>query len=138
MSLRKTARAVVVRDKAVLLIERWHDSNHYFALPGGGIEAGEMPEVAVVRELMEEAHVLVRPRFVIARDQDSKAQHTYFLCDFLSGEAELPPVSTNKTDRYKPMWLPKDQFFALSPAEFNNKLRPLVENVLNGKLPRPV
>ena len=49
------ARAVVVRDGAVLLMQE--RAVGYWFFPGGHVEAGETPEDAVVRELREELDV---------------------------------------------------------------------------------
>ncbi|WP_404473565.1 NUDIX domain-containing protein [Vreelandella venusta] len=49
---REAARAIVMRDGQILLLytERYDD----FSFPGGGIDAGESPEVGLRRELSEE------------------------------------------------------------------------------------
>lgn len=49
------ARAVVVRDGAVLLVQE--RAAGYWFFPGGHVEAGETPEDAAVRELREELDV---------------------------------------------------------------------------------
>src|SRR3954470_15023671 len=48
------AVAVVVRGAKLLVIARRLDGQEYAVLPGGGIEPGESPEQAAVRELAEE------------------------------------------------------------------------------------
>lgn len=49
---RQRATAIVRRDGCVLLVR--DEGRTPFMLPGGGIYDGELPEVAVVRELLEE------------------------------------------------------------------------------------
>jgi 8-oxo-dGTP diphosphatase len=51
-------QAVVLQDDQVLLIKRV--SPRVWELPGGGIEEGETPAVAIVREVYEETGVSVR------------------------------------------------------------------------------
>lgn len=60
VGLRQRAGAIIIRDGSVLLIHRHRHGNEYYVLPGGGIEEGESPEEAVIRELREEAGVDIR------------------------------------------------------------------------------
>jgi 8-oxo-dGTP pyrophosphatase MutT (NUDIX family) len=56
-------RAIVVnRDGKVLLLR--HTYRDGWHLPGGGVERGESPEAAIIREVREEANIFVegRPR----------------------------------------------------------------------------
>lgn len=62
--VRRGVVAVIVRDDRLLVIRR---SQHVLApgmycFPGGGIEAEETEEQALVRELQEEINVTVRPQ----------------------------------------------------------------------------
>jgi len=50
--MRKTARALIIKNKKILLVSG-HDADFYWT-PGGGIEHGETPENALIRELKEE------------------------------------------------------------------------------------
>jgi len=64
-------RAVVTDEEGrVLLLQ--HTYVHGWYLPGGGVERGETAELAVVRELQEEAGVraLSRPRLVSAHSNE--------------------------------------------------------------------
>ena len=60
---RQGAVAVVVRDGRLLVIRRSEEvvAPRKFCFPGGGIEAGETEEIALVREIWEELGVPVRP-----------------------------------------------------------------------------
>lgn len=57
--MKARAAAVIIHDGQILLVERHKAAEHYYTLAGGGIEAGESPEQAVARELMEELGVAV-------------------------------------------------------------------------------
>lgn len=52
------AAGILIRDRK-LLVER-SKGKEFFIAPGGSIEAGETPEQALVRELMEEFQIAVR------------------------------------------------------------------------------
>ncbi|MDX6346892.1 MAG: 8-oxo-dGTP diphosphatase [Streptomyces sp.] len=51
---RSRAGAVVIRDGRMLLIKYWDRAEDVYEVPGGGIEPGETPQDAVLRELAEE------------------------------------------------------------------------------------
>ena len=51
------AKCLVVRKNKILLVKHKHNNREYFTLPGGGIEKGETPETAAIRELHEECAV---------------------------------------------------------------------------------
>ena len=110
--IRYTARAIVIKDDQMLLMERWRDGLHYFSIPGGGIEDGETAEQAAVRELAEEMSVIIEPVRVLYKIHAPDAEHTIFLAAYKSGEAALHPDSpeareqTNTTNHYKPRWMP--------------------------------
>ncbi len=60
---RQGAVAVIVRDGRLLVIRRSQQviAPGKFCFPGGGVEAGETEEIALVREMGEELRVPVRP-----------------------------------------------------------------------------
>ena len=51
---RSRSVAVVIRDGKILMERVFYFGHEFFTLPGGGIEEGETPEQAVLRELKEE------------------------------------------------------------------------------------
>ena len=55
---RNRATAVVVRDGCVLMVAIQDRTRRYWTLPGGGIEPGEHPADAAVRELAEETNLV--------------------------------------------------------------------------------
>lgn len=52
--MRNRSVAFVIRDKKILMEKLTYGGRTFYSIPGGGIEAGETPEEAVIRELKEE------------------------------------------------------------------------------------
>ena len=52
--MRNRSMALVVRDERILMIQTFRFGRFIWELPGGGIEKGETPQEAAIRELKEE------------------------------------------------------------------------------------
>ena len=52
--MRNRSMALVVRDEKILMVQALRRGSLFWELPGGGIEMGETPEEAALRELKEE------------------------------------------------------------------------------------
>ena len=52
--MRNRSVAFVIRDNKILLEKLYYYNRYFYSIPGGGIEDGETPEQAVLRELKEE------------------------------------------------------------------------------------
>lgn len=68
MDLRVAAYAVVERRGKILLTHWRRGRLHGWTLPGGGLESGEDPKVAVVREVLEETGLEARVGKLIGVD----------------------------------------------------------------------
>jgi ADP-ribose pyrophosphatase YjhB (NUDIX family) len=87
----------MIHDGKVLLIRRGKEPlRGRWVVPGGTLELGETLEAAVVREVLEETGITVRPREVVTvfdrieRDAHGVRYHYVivdYLCDYVSGEA---------------------------------------------------
>lgn len=82
--------ALIFQDEAVLMIRRGQQPlEGFWALPGGGVEVGERLEAAIVREMMEETGLRVRPVSIgavferIIRDDVDSAEYHYVIVDYL-------------------------------------------------------
>jgi 8-oxo-dGTP diphosphatase len=52
--MHERACAAILRDGHILMVRHHYDRRDYWTLPGGGVEQGETPELAVLREVREE------------------------------------------------------------------------------------
>lgn len=117
---RPTARAIVVHDGKVLLMERERtdaktgERLRYYSIPGGEIEDGETPEQTVEREVAEETSVRIKVIRKLSKvtAPDGK-QHTFYVADYVSGKPHLRPDSpeAGHTDQvYNPRWVDHQEY----------------------------
>jgi 8-oxo-dGTP diphosphatase len=113
--MRIRAGIILVKDNQVALIERHRAGLHYFVFPGGGVEEGESPEQAAIREAMEELGIEVAIKQRIAEVQlGKKSRQIYFLVEQIGGEfgngtgEEFIDSDPNHPDEgiYIPIWVP--------------------------------
>lgn len=129
--MRQAVRAVVVKGDNLLVVHRNKFGKEYYTLPGGGIDPGETPEQAMIRELYEETGIsVVLDRLVIVEEAGDPFGVQYvYLCTYQSGEPALHPDSEeaqiNKLGQnmYTPLWLPLSE---LSAAPFFSEKLKLV------------
>ena len=57
---RPRACSALIHNETILMVRHVEKARSYWTLPGGGLEAGEMPAEAAVREIYEETGVRVR------------------------------------------------------------------------------
>lgn len=90
--VRNSARSIIIRDKKVAMI--YSVKYGYYKFPGGGIESGENPVDAMIRETREESGLVVLPDTVreygyvhrIQRSDKDPAEcfvqdNYYYLCE---------------------------------------------------------
>ncbi|MFC9821408.1 NUDIX hydrolase [Streptomyces erythrochromogenes] len=84
--------AIIAKDGRVLMVRRrQQEGKLLWAFPGGGIEAGETPEQAAVREVAEEVALEAKAvRVLGARvHPQTGADMTYVACEPVAGEARV-------------------------------------------------
>jgi 8-oxo-dGTP diphosphatase len=74
--------AAIMRDGRILMVRHVHGTHDYYTLPGGGIEAGETREEAVIREVEEEVglNVAVQRRLFYEPVQPDGYSNDCYLC----------------------------------------------------------
>ena len=98
---RVDVRGAVFRDKSLLFVREMVDGG--WTMPGGWADVGDIPSVAVEREVLEESGFEVKARKIIGlydanRTGPLEIFHAYkivFLCDIVSGE---PRVSNETSE----------------------------------------
>lgn len=115
--MRTRAGIVLIEDNKVALIERFRAGNHYFAFPGGGVDEGETPEQAAVREALEELGIKVVIKQKVAEIHFDTSRQVYFLAERVAGEFGTG-VGEEYTDSdpddpeegvYIPIWMPFEE-----------------------------
>jgi 8-oxo-dGTP diphosphatase len=116
--MRIRAGVVLIQEGNVALIERHRAGLDYFVFPGGGVDEGESPEQAAIREAMEELGVEVVIKQKIAEVRlGQKSKQVYFLVEQVGGEfgtgvgEEYTDSDPNSPEEgiYIPIWMPIDQ-----------------------------
>ena len=111
--MRNRSGIILIEDNKLALIERHRADLHYFIFPGGGIDAGESPQQAAVREAQEELGIIVEVKQKIAEIFINENTQHYFLADKVSGEfgtgtGEEYGEYNPKYGTYLPLWMPLD------------------------------
>lgn len=122
LSWRPSAYGIVIKDRQLLTAKHFGRHN----LPGGGIELGETPEQAVVREVKEETGIdVANPKFItlepsffawVADDGEQFFQTLllYYVCDFVGGEFSMDGFDEHeKQYADMPEWYPLTRLSAL-------------------------
>ena len=132
------ARVVIVQDGRLALIKRVRAGNTYYLFPGGGVEAGETPEQAAVREAREELGVEVQIGELVHEEVFQGATFLYFEAEIVGGEygtgrwpdhAARDEEARERSGTHEAVWLPLDELAEVQvgldvrPVELVQKLR---------------
>jgi len=110
--MRIRAVALLIQKDSIAVMERHRAGRHYFTFPGGGMDKGETPEQAVVREIEEELGIQVQVVKQVATVWFNGNRQEYFLVEqtggtFGTGSGEEFTSGYDETHgTYNPMWMP--------------------------------
>ena len=115
--MRTRAGIILIENDRVALIERHRAGLDYFVFPGGGVDEGETPEQAAIREAMEELGVEVAIKRKVAVIHFDQSTQVYYLVERVGGEfgsgtgEEFTDSDPNDPDEgiYIPIWMPIDE-----------------------------
>lgn len=108
----QNARAIIVADDHVALIERRRGGEHFFVFPGGSVELGESSAHAVAREVEEEVGLTVRPDRIVAEVTFPDRVQAYWIVEIEGGEfgtgtgLEVTGQFGERHGSYRPIWMP--------------------------------
>jgi 8-oxo-dGTP pyrophosphatase MutT (NUDIX family) len=115
VTVSRRARVVIVDDGRVALIKRVRAGRTYYLFPGGGVEPGETPEQAAIREAHEELGVdvdLGTPRY---EEDFDRSRFVYFDARIVGGEfgtglwpdhADRDDEARARSGTHEPVWIP--------------------------------
>lgn len=111
--MRDRAAGIIIKEEKILLFDRIKKGDHYYALPGGTIEAGETPDQAVVRELEEELQITDIVAERVFDIQNMGRTEYYYLVRSFVGEPTLggPELEIHSPDNsYILIWQEMSDF----------------------------
>ena len=113
---RQSARSIVIRNGKIAMIHS--QKYHYYKFPGGGIEKGEDPISAMIRETREETGLIVIPETVreygyVHRIQKSDLDSAecfvqdnfYYFCDALEELSSQSLDDYEAEESYRLVWV---------------------------------
>ncbi len=118
--MRHRASAFVLDGDRVLLFHRFKNGHEYYAVPGGGVEPGETPKQAAVRELKEETSLnVVLGKKIGELEMDGNYQYFYITTSWNGtlafGGEELEKQSPDNV--YRLEWVPIEKLGTIDLRE---------------------
>ncbi|ELB2137382.1 NUDIX domain-containing protein [Vibrio parahaemolyticus] len=134
MQKERVSALLVNRENAeILLIKRFKEGRNYWVFPGGGVEAEELLEQAIVREVFEETSLRIDNYQEIFSVVNRGRKEHFYLVNVLFFEPKLsshgPERQTqSSSNRYELTWVKLNDLskFDLVPVEAKEIVNSLV------------
>lgn len=122
----QSVTGIVIRDGKVLLARHTYGpGKNRLIVPGGYVKFQETPQEAVIREVMEETGIEVRPLEVIGIRFNQKDWYVAFRAEYVSGEAR-----SDHDENSEVLWM--DIAEALAHGDVPDLTKKLIECALSG------
>jgi len=96
---------IIIRQEYVSAYKYADGQELHICLVGGGIEKGESPEEALLRELQEEAGIVIKPNFTVKMDKPlfmfKGSSNKYYMSILTLTEADYYEIAVDKSKEHK-------------------------------------
>ncbi|WP_421378809.1 NUDIX hydrolase [Bacillus salacetis] len=117
------SQGIIVRDDYVLMVKQFVERGDVvWNFPGGGIESGETPEQAMIREVHEETGYWTK---MIEQLPACSGKHS-FIAEIVSGEMFLDKTLSENDDILEVAWIHIDDI-----EKFDSYTLPIRELIVN-------
>ena len=133
----RKVRAIVIKDNKLLVIKiEYNNGKVHYLLPGGTVDEGETIKMAVVREVLEEYAINVKPSkylgklyYKVAMELNgekfnSRVIDYYYICEFLSSadgtDFGIDGEFTKKDRKYTKTTLSIDDLLNINHKDLND------------------
>lgn len=120
--MKQASRAIVLEGDKILVMFRQKYGSNYYTLVGGGINDGETPEQALIREVQEETGMQVTSHQLVyvERHPEPYAEQYIFLCQVAPHQpiaiqelSEEGAMNKHQANIHTPMWAHASSFAKL-------------------------